>query len=130
MDTITQGLLGAVTAQLGFRQRIGRDATWVAAAAAVVPDLDIFIVPLMSMTGMEVDSLAQLRYHRGLRNVTAGIDLAKEMFPNAGRIMVAGSSAGGAGAAAFAPFLARKAYGNNKKLTVFNDAGPIAINLN
>ena len=74
--------------------------------------------------------LGGVRYHRGLRNVTAGIDLAKEMFPNAGRIMVAGSSAGGAGAAAFAPFLARKAYGNNKKLMVFNDAGPIAINLN
>ena len=32
-----------------------------------------------------------MRYHRGLRNVTAGIDLAKEMFPNAGRIMVAGA---------------------------------------
>ena len=26
MDSITQGLLGAATAQLGFRQRIGRDA--------------------------------------------------------------------------------------------------------
>ncbi len=66
MDTITQGLLGAATAQLGFRQRIGRDATWVAAAAAVVPDLDIFVVPLLSMTGMEVDSFSQMRYHRGL----------------------------------------------------------------
>jgi hypothetical protein len=72
---------------------------------------------------------AVVRFHRGLRNVTAGIDVAKAMFPNAGRIMVAGSSAGGVGAAGFAPFLARMAYGNNKKLTVFNDAGPVAINL-
>jgi len=66
MDTITQGLLGAATAQLGFRQRIGRDATWVAAAAGVAPDLDIFIAPLLSMTGVQVDGMAQLRYHRGL----------------------------------------------------------------
>lgn len=70
-----------------------------------------------------------VRFHRGLRNLTAGIDLAKSMFPHASRIMVAGSSAGGVGAAGFAPFLARMAYGNNKKLTVFNDAGPVAINL-
>jgi hypothetical protein len=70
-----------------------------------------------------------VRFHRGLRNVTAGVDLAKEMFPHASRIVVAGSSAGGVGAAAFAPFLARMAYGNNKKLMVFNDAGPVAINL-
>lgn len=72
---------------------------------------------------------AVVRFHRGLRNLTAGIDLAKSMFPHASRIMVAGSSAGGVGAAGFAPFLARMAYGNNKKLTVFNDAGPVAINL-
>ena len=72
---------------------------------------------------------AVVRFHRGLRNVTAGIDLAKSTFPHASRIMLAGSSAGGVGAAGFAPFLARMAYGNNKKLTVFNDAGPVAINL-
>lgn len=70
-----------------------------------------------------------VRFHRGLRNVTAGIDLAKATFPRASRVLVAGSSAGGVGATAFAPFLARMAYGNNKKLMVFNDAGPVAINL-
>lgn len=70
-----------------------------------------------------------VRFHRGLRNVTAGIDAAKALFPHASRILVAGSSAGGVGAAGFAPFLARMAYGNNKKLMVFNDAGPVAINL-
>jgi hypothetical protein len=70
-----------------------------------------------------------LRFHRGLRNQTAAMDLAQATFPNAERITVAGSSAGGAGAAGFAPFLARFVYGNNTKLTVFNDAGPVAINL-
>jgi hypothetical protein len=70
-----------------------------------------------------------VRFHRGLRNVTAGIDLAKSMFPHASRILLAGSSAGGVGAAGFAPFIARMAYGDNKKLMVLNDAGPVAINL-
>lgn len=70
-----------------------------------------------------------VRFHRGLRNLSAGIDLAKTHFPNAGRIMVAGSSAGGVGAAGMAPFLTRFAFGNNPKLSVFNDAGPIVLNL-
>jgi len=70
-----------------------------------------------------------VRFHRGLRNLSAGMDLAKATFPRASKITVAGASAGGVGAAAFAPFLARFEYGNNKKLTVFNDAGPIAVNL-
>jgi hypothetical protein len=70
-----------------------------------------------------------VRFHRGLRNQSAGMDLAKAMFPNASRITVAGSSAGGVGVAGFAPFLARFLFGNTTKLTVFNDAGPVAINL-
>ncbi len=70
-----------------------------------------------------------VRFHRGLRNVTAGIDLAKATFPNPREILVTGSSAGGVGASAFAPFLTRFAYGNYRKLSVFNDAGPVAVNL-
>ncbi|MDH3647609.1 MAG: pectinacetylesterase family protein [Gammaproteobacteria bacterium] len=72
---------------------------------------------------------AVVRFHRGFRNQSAGIDLAREMFPHARRITVAGSSAGGVGAAGFAPFLVRLLYGNEIKLTVFNDAGPVAVNL-
>ncbi len=71
-----------------------------------------------------------VRFHRGLRNVTAGMDLAKATFPDARRITVAGSSAGGVGASAFSPFLVRFLYGNHPRLTVFNDAGPVAVNLN
>ncbi len=66
MDSITQGLLGAVTAQLGFRQKLGRDATWVAAGAAILPDLDIFVTPFLSLTGAEVDEMTSLVIHRGL----------------------------------------------------------------
>ena len=51
------------------------------------------------------------------------------MFPDAKQITVMGHSAGGVGAAAFAPFLARFLFGNETKLTVYNDAGPIAVNL-
>ena len=70
-----------------------------------------------------------VRHHRGLRNVSAGMDIAGEMFPRAKQITVMGHSAGGVGVAAFAPFLARFVFGNNTKLTVYNDAGPIAVNL-
>ncbi len=70
-----------------------------------------------------------VRFHRGLRNQTAALDVAKAVFPDAQRITVAGSSAGGVGAAGFTPFLVRHLYGNQVKLTVFNDAGPVAINL-
>jgi len=69
------------------------------------------------------------RHHRGLRNASAGMDVAGEMFPEAKQITVMGHSAGGVGAAAFAPFLARFVFGNDTKLTVYNDAGPIAVNL-
>lgn len=70
-----------------------------------------------------------VRFHRGLRNQSAAMDLARATFPNASRVTVAGSSAGGVGAAGFAPFLARFVYGNRVHLTVFNDAGPITTNL-
>jgi hypothetical protein len=72
---------------------------------------------------------AVVRFHRGLRNQSAGMDLAKAIFPVATRVTVAGSSAGGAGAAGHAPFLARLLYGNEAKLTVLNDAGLVAVNL-
>jgi Pectinacetylesterase len=70
-----------------------------------------------------------VRFHRGLRNQSAGMDIALATFPEAKRITVAGSSAGGVGVAGNAPFLVRMLYGNKPKLTVFNDAGPVATNL-
>ena len=72
---------------------------------------------------------AVVRFHRGLRNLSAGMDIARETFPRPRRIVLAGSSAGGVGAASFTPFLARMLFGNYRDLAVFNDAGPNAINL-
>jgi hypothetical protein len=57
------------------------------------------------------------------------MDVAADTFPRAKTVTVMGHSAGGVGVAAFAPFLARFTYGNKTKLTVHNDAGPIAVNL-
>ena len=73
--------------------------------------------------------LGPVRFHRGLRNQSAGMDLARSLFPRASKITVAGSSAGGVGVAGYAPFLVRLLYGNQAHLTVFNDAGPVAVNL-
>jgi hypothetical protein len=71
-----------------------------------------------------------VRFHRGLENASAGVDMAKATFPDAKRIVVAGSSAGGVGAASFTPLLVRMAYGDTQQLSVINDAGPVAVNLN
>ncbi|MBW2541132.1 MAG: hypothetical protein JRF15_03500 [Deltaproteobacteria bacterium] len=71
----------------------------------------------------------QTRHHRGVRNLSAGMDVAGGTFPDAKHVTVMGHSAGGVGVAAFAPFLARFVYGNQAKLTVHNDAGPIVVNL-
>jgi hypothetical protein len=72
---------------------------------------------------------AVVRYHRGFRNQSAAMDLAKATFPKAREVTVSGSSAGGVGATGFAPFLVRLLYGNRVDLTVLNDAGPITANL-
>ena len=94
--------------------------------AVVDPVFQAFIEAIF---GLPPGAGPQIRFHRGLRNVSAGIDVARSMFRKAKTIMLAGSSAGGVGAAGFAPFLVRMAYGNKRNLMVFNDAGPVAINL-
>ncbi len=69
-----------------------------------------------------------VRRHRGLRNLTAGMDVAKATFGSPDKVLVTGSSAGGVGSVGFAPFLARFLFGNEIDLYVLNDAGPIALN--
>ncbi|MCJ7544955.1 MAG: metal-dependent hydrolase [Phycisphaerae bacterium] len=66
MDSLTHALIGAVVAQLGLRQRIGRETTWVMAGAAMLADLDTLAAPLMNLTGVEVDDLTRITVHRGL----------------------------------------------------------------
>ena len=71
-----------------------------------------------------------VRHHRGLRNLSAGIDVAAATFPHPKKVLIAGSSAGGVGVAGFSPFLARFVWGNGAQLYALNDAGPVAVNLN
>ncbi len=66
MDPITHGLLGATTAHLGFVQKLGRGAATMAAVAAMLPDMDIFVAPAMRVMGLTVDSFDGMKYHRGL----------------------------------------------------------------
>ena len=66
MDTPTQALLGALTSQLGFRQRIGRDAPWVAALVAALPDIDSFAIRVLGIKAAGQTDLAVMAYHRGI----------------------------------------------------------------
>ena len=66
MDPVTQGLLGALSAQLGFRQKIGRDTTIAAALGAMTPDLDVLAKPVLSLLGYAPDALSMMKYHRGI----------------------------------------------------------------
>ncbi|MFP4433805.1 MAG: metal-dependent hydrolase [Phycisphaerae bacterium] len=79
MDSPTQALLGAATAQLGFRQRIGRDASWVAAFTAYAPDLDSFIAPVMGSMGYQ-DPFASMLYHRWITHSLLVIPLTALLF--------------------------------------------------
>jgi inner membrane protein len=65
MDPLTHVLLGATTAQLGFRQRLGAGATWAAVAAAVAPDLDTLAAPLLAAIAAPAGG-NHLAVHRGL----------------------------------------------------------------
>jgi len=56
MDSITQGLLGAVVAECGFRDRLGRGAVLLGAVGGVLPDADILL--------SAVDPWWSWQYHR------------------------------------------------------------------
>jgi Pectinacetylesterase len=68
------------------------------------------------------------RYHRGLRNLTAAVDLAKSLFPDPKRIFLAGSSAGGYGTLS-GTGIVRLEYEKNE-LMVFDDSGVVTTNPN
>lgn len=70
-----------------------------------------------------------VRRHRGVRNVTAAIDLARDIWPLPQKVLLSGSSAGGFGVAGISPFIVRFNWGNLTKLYVLNDSGPAVTNL-
>ncbi len=65
-----------------------------------------------------------VRYHRGVRNMSAALDLAQATFPNAQRILLTGASAGGYGVNGVSAMLVRFKF-PKARLRVFNDSGPL-----
>ncbi|MCY2926896.1 MAG: metal-dependent hydrolase [Planctomycetota bacterium] len=66
MDPLTHILLGATTAQFTARRRVGRDATWVAAVAGDLADVDVVFPTLVAFAGGDPTSLPRWMAHRGL----------------------------------------------------------------
>jgi hypothetical protein len=70
-----------------------------------------------------------VRIHRGVRNLTAGLDLARDLHPAAKVVLLSGLSAGGYGVSAgFAPWVYRFVFPPSAELYVLNDAGPALTN--
>jgi hypothetical protein len=65
-----------------------------------------------------------VRFHRGVRNMTAALDLGRSLHPQAQKVLLSGSSAGGFAIANFAPSVYRFAFPPAAKLYAFDDAGP------
>jgi len=72
----------------------------------------------------EAISGSTTRRHRGLRNMTAALDLAHDIWPHPKKVLLTGSSAGGAAVQANAPFIARFLWTPWTRLFVLDDGGP------
>ena len=69
-----------------------------------------------------------IRHHRGLRNLTAALDLARDLHPPAKKVLLGGISAGGFGVAGFGPSVYRFVFPPSAQLYVLNDSGPALTN--
>jgi hypothetical protein len=69
-----------------------------------------------------------VRHHRGLRNLTAALDLARNLHPPAKKVLLGGISAGGFGVSGFAPSVYRFVFPPAAQLYVLNDSGPALTN--
>jgi hypothetical protein len=70
------------------------------------------------------------RSHRGHRNLSAALDLANEIWPRPKKLLLTGSSAGGAAVQANAPFIARFLWPVLTKIYALDDGGPPPQNPN
>jgi hypothetical protein len=94
-------------------------------AVSVVADWNVVYLPYCDGSVFsgdnEVTGEAQPRIHHGIENLTAGVDLAKELFPEPKRIFLAGSSAGGYGTLSGTGIV--RLHYPESELMVFNDSG-------
>ena len=105
MDPIAHVLAGAAVAQLGFRQRIGRQATWAAVAATVTLDFDVFLGPLATRFAAAGNN--HFTEHRGLSHSLLAVPVLAAVFGGAWwliRRRILRRRAGGLGQAAPVPF--------------------------
>ncbi|MEM7675419.1 MAG: pectin acetylesterase-family hydrolase [Myxococcota bacterium] len=65
-----------------------------------------------------------VRYHRGVRNISAAFDLTESLFPYARNVLLTGASAGGYGATGLSAALVRFVY-PEARIRFFNDSGPL-----
>ena len=89
---------------------------------------NLVVEPIFTDDPVTVFSPIGGRNHRGIRNLSVTLELAKHQFPNARSVTLMGHSAGGVGASTLGAALVRKIFGNDIKITIFNDAGPTALN--
>jgi hypothetical protein len=69
-----------------------------------------------------------VRFHRGVRNLTAALDLARRLHPAAQNVLLAGIGFGGYGVAGYAPSIYRLVFPPYAELFVLNDSGPSLAN--
>jgi hypothetical protein len=78
----------------------------------------------------EAISGTSVRRHRGHRNLSAALDLAADIWPGPKKLLLTGSSAGGAAVQANASFIARFLWPVSTKLLILDDGGPPPQNPN
>jgi len=70
-----------------------------------------------------------VRHHRGVRNATAALDLAHQLFPQPQKVLLAGTSAGAYAVLGIAPLIARFEWFDATRLYLFADSGAGIYNL-
>lgn len=128
-DYLTCYVLG--TATTGANGAVEAGALDIDNPDSPFKDWDIVYVPYCDgsvFTGdATVDYNGERTFHHGLRNLSVAVDAIKDNFPDASRIVVAGSSAGGYGT--FAGYGVTRVAFPDTPILILNDSGPGLQNL-
>lgn len=128
-DYLTCYVLG--TATTGANGAVESGALDIDDPRSPFADWDIVYVPYCDgsvFTGdATVDYNGQRTFHHGLRNLSVAVDALGREFPDASRIVVSGSSAGGYGT--FAGYGVTRVAFPDTPVLVLNDSGPGLQNL-
>lgn len=93
-------------------------------------DWNVIYVPYCDGSVFAGDNIADYaegrNWHRGLSNLSTGVDVMKSLFPNPDKIVVSGSSAGGFGT--FSGYGVMRVAYPDSEILVLNDSGPGVLN--